>query len=202
VDGVEIIPLAFHVDYWNRLGWTDRFSSSQYSARQKEYVDVTNVEVLYTPLLMVDGRSGFVGSDGAKALREIKTSANFSKLPIQIRQKGENEDGHLTLEIQVTSTSKTKFHGSFDLFLALTEDGLETKVLAGENKGRRLRHEAVVQSLLPLGSVSLSENGLSLHSASLKLDPDWKRENLHLVAWLQDPQTLRVLGATKLQLSG
>src|ERR1700747_995744 len=60
-DGVEIIPLGFHVDYWNRLGWRDRFSSAAYSQRQEDYADRMKLGGPYTPQMVADGETQFVG---------------------------------------------------------------------------------------------------------------------------------------------
>ena len=65
--GADLIVLSEHVDYWNSLGWKDPFSSPQYSARQQDYTNRYNFDGVYTPQLVVDGRYGFVGSDGKEA---------------------------------------------------------------------------------------------------------------------------------------
>src|SRR5882672_4108181 len=71
VAGADLIVLSEHVDYWDRLGWKDPFSSPQYSARQQEYASKFSRDGAYTPQLVVDGRFGFVGSDGREAASAI-----------------------------------------------------------------------------------------------------------------------------------
>src|SRR4051794_37883402 len=67
VAGAQIIPLSLHVDYWDQLGWKDRFSSALLTNRQRTYGARFNIDSVYTPQIVVDGRSELVGSDGAAA---------------------------------------------------------------------------------------------------------------------------------------
>src|SRR5262245_17840110 len=71
VRDVEIIPLAFHVDYWDRLGWKDPFSSALFTQRQEKYAQHFQIDSAYTPQMVVDGESQFVGSQQGKANNEI-----------------------------------------------------------------------------------------------------------------------------------
>src|SRR5213083_200276 len=71
VPGAEIIALGEHVDYWDRLGWKDRFSSAALTGRQQGYQTRFNTDSIYTPQMIVDGRAQFVGSDAAAARKAI-----------------------------------------------------------------------------------------------------------------------------------
>ena len=84
VAGADLIVLSEHVDYWDRLGWKDPFSSSQYTARQQDYTNKYNFDGVYTPQLVVDGRFGFVGSDGREASSAIQKAIRERKIPIEI----------------------------------------------------------------------------------------------------------------------
>src|SRR6266481_5186145 len=84
VAGAELIVLSEHVDYWDRLGWKDPFSSSQYTARQEEYASKFSRDGVYTPQLVVDGRFGFVGSDGREATLAIQRAMREQKIGIAI----------------------------------------------------------------------------------------------------------------------
>src|SRR5258708_32270766 len=79
IDGVEIIPLEMHVDYWNRLGWVDPFSSPDFSARQQGYARLANSAEIYTPQMIVNGTDGFVGSDRQRAVAAIRRAAAHAK---------------------------------------------------------------------------------------------------------------------------
>ena len=84
VAGADLIVLSEHVDYWDRLGWKDPFSSSQYTARQQDYTNKYNFDGVYTPQLVVDGRFGLVGSDGREASSAIQKAIREQKIPIEI----------------------------------------------------------------------------------------------------------------------
>ena len=91
--------LSFHVDYWNNLGWKDPFSSAAYSKRQKEYANRLNLQSIYTPQVIVNGRTEFVGSDEGKMLNAIKSNLqknSASLMTLKILQK----EGHVLLELQ------------------------------------------------------------------------------------------------------
>src|SRR5262245_35879021 len=75
VESAEIIALSEHVDYWNRLGWVDPFSSPSATARQRQYVDAFDLDGAYTPQMIVAGRSQFTGSRRREALAAIASAA-------------------------------------------------------------------------------------------------------------------------------
>src|ERR1700751_3276774 len=84
VAGADLIVLSEHVDYWDRLGWKDPFSSSLYPARQQDYTNKYNLDGVYTPQLVVDGRYGLVGSDGREVADAIQKALREGKIPIAI----------------------------------------------------------------------------------------------------------------------
>src|SRR5512146_3181325 len=73
IDGRPIIVLGEHVDYWNNLGWTDRFSSARFSERQSEYARKFGLDSVYTPQMVVNGRTEFVGNDPAALQKALST---------------------------------------------------------------------------------------------------------------------------------
>src|SRR5688572_1762117 len=79
VEGVEIIAIGEHVDYWNHIGWTDRFSSASYSQRQAAYATKFGLGSVYTPQMVVDGAAELVGSERGAALRSIAEAAKRAK---------------------------------------------------------------------------------------------------------------------------
>src|SRR5712692_8707553 len=92
VAGADLIVLSEHVDYWDRLGWKDPFSSSQYTARQQDYTNRYSFDGVYTPQLVVDGRYGFVGSDGREASSAIQKAIRDRKIPIAISNPAYNKN--------------------------------------------------------------------------------------------------------------
>jgi hypothetical protein len=194
VPGVEVIVLSEHVDYWNRLGWTDPFSSAEFSARQHRYAEAFRSGRVYTPQMIVDGHVEFVGSDARQARRAIEQAARAPKVPVSL-ERAEDPSG-TTLWVRIDNPpAVTK--DTVEVILALTESGLESDVHRGENTGRRLQHTAVVRRLTVLGSTNSAP---FVTAAGLRLDSSWKRRNLRAVVFLQQRQSRRVLGAAALPL--
>jgi hypothetical protein len=148
VGGAELIVLSEHVDYWNQLGWKDPFSSAQYSERQRDYARALGGEV-YTPELVVDGTTGFVGSDESDARRAIRDAVKAPKTPLRVDvQRGDGK-------ARVTIHSDRAVEGT--LYLALAHDAMKSQVTRGENSGRALTHVAVVYSLEKVGKLDRRE---------------------------------------------
>jgi hypothetical protein len=201
VPGVEIIPLEQHVDYWNYEGWRDPFSSSQFTSRQKDYVYAFNLPSAYTPEMIVDGTLEFVGSDSHRALAAIAKAAVFPKANLRIEQLPEATSAARNLPLRVSLASfgaSTPTH-SKDVLLAVTEDYLASNITRGENAGVRMNHLGVVRELRVLGHAD--STGSFLAAPELALASNWKTENLHVVAFVQDRSTKRILAASTLSLS-
>jgi hypothetical protein len=187
VDGAEVLILGEHVDYWNHLGWTDRFSSAAFSERQNEYARRFDLNSAYTPQMVIDGHAELVGNDEGGVHRQIALAARSLK-PAQIKLTW-NADGKLQVEIDGSGDADGK------VLLAITEDGLSTQVGRGENGGRLLQHSGVVRELREIGSVRQGK-----FSLAVKTNPhaDWKPENLRAVVFVQKPGHGDVLGAASL----
>src|SRR5262245_6593659 len=100
VPGVEIVAMSEHVDYWNSGGWTDPFSSAQFSQRQDEYAKAFGLDGIYTPQMIVDGNEEFVGNDIAKASRAVSRAAATAKRPFQLTATKVNADS-VRLQVQI-----------------------------------------------------------------------------------------------------
>jgi len=190
IPGAEIIALEEHVDYWDRLGWTDPFSSRAVSIRQDAYSEAFGTKQIYTPQMIVDGRMELVGSDLSRARRAVADATRSPKASIRII--GGPTFSAEILTVRIESAPVDGGAEESELWAAITEDGLSTDVRSGENGGRRLRHGAVVRALqmvTRLGSTGTAE-------ARFRIGKDWSRERLRVVAFVQDSTTRRVLGAT------
>ncbi len=187
-DSAQIIALGEHVDYWNQLGWKDRFSSHEYSKRQEEYAKRFGLDSVYTPQMTIDGRVQFVGNDKDAANKAIEAAANSPKTAnVSLRREGD------ALQITVEHAGS----GSPIVLLAITEDNLTTQIRAGENGGRQLTHQAVVRSLRPLGTITAG--GFSARE-TLRLDPSWQPANLKAVVFVQDQKSGAIVGAASERL--
>jgi hypothetical protein len=195
VAGAQVVAVEEHVDYWNQLGWNDPFSSPQYRARQNDYAVAFKANNIYTPQMVVNGQSAFVGSDMSRAYHEIGAAAQSATTLVDL---GTGPNAHdpdlLDLSVQVTNAKTAKWRDS-NVYLAVTESGLTTFVPRGENSGRTLRHSSVVRSFGVIGRVNpQGANGGQLVS-TLRLPRDWKRENLRAVVFVQERDTFRITGA-------
>jgi len=199
VDGAEIITLSEHVDYWNRLGWTDPYSSSGFSARQTEYANAFGIDGAYTPQMVVDGRAQLVGSDSSSARNAIARAAREAKAAVTVKLASEDApNGSIVVDVRAERPPGVSDGDSADVLLAIAESGLRSTVSRGENAGRRLSHTAVVRKLVSLGSVDSGAPFVA--QPVVQVDKSWKRNNLKAVVFLQDRTTRLVFGAASVLL--
>jgi hypothetical protein len=191
VTGAEIIILEEHVDYWDELGWHDRFSSHQYTDRQTQYCARLRASEPYTPQMIVDGTDQFVGNDAAHAQRAIQHAAQSSKVMLTLSQP--TVDGR-KISATVSSPAPLPAKPQADLYAALVDPSDVTEVRSGENGGHRLQHAGVVRSLQRVGSVKdLGTGPVSFH---LTAPADAKPAEMRVVVFAQQSGQGAVLGAT------
>jgi hypothetical protein len=182
VNGRPIIVMGEHVDYWDGLGWKDRFASSVFTKRQTEYVRRLGVDSAYTPQMVVNGSTELVGNDSAALSRALAAQKSSGST-------------NVSLQLENSSTASIKVEGARSgsrVLLALTEGNLVTRVQRGENGGRELRHEAVVRRLSDIGSV---KSGTFEASVPLKLDSEWQKNKLRVIVFVQGPAGGTIEGA-------
>jgi hypothetical protein len=202
VAGAEVIALSEHVDYWNRLGWNDPYSSAEFSSRQNDYARIFNTDDVYTPQMVVDGRAQFVGSNSGKAREAIEDSARDPKANVSVAVAAEDKNAaSLTLAVRVEGLPQVSKDGSAEVLLAITESGLRSNVSRGENAGRRLTHSAVVRQFTRIGSIDSPRDGVFGAQPVVRIEKAWNRENLKAVVFVQEPATRRVMGVAGLSLA-
>jgi hypothetical protein len=192
VSDIEIIAVEEHVDYWNRQGWTDPFSSHDWTERQERYARAFRNDGIYTPQLVVNGRSELVGSSEHRARQSIIDAAKIPGAELHISAPNLSPQ---SAEFSIALRNAPAEARSAELWLAVTERGLSSDVLRGENEGRKLSHAAVLRSLTRVPAQHASSSEFLDTKAAVHLDPSWKRENLHFVVFLQEPKTLHIFGA-------
>jgi hypothetical protein len=201
VAGAEVIALSEHVDYWNRLGWKDPYSSAEFSRRQNDYARTFNTDDVYTPQMVVDGRAQFVGSNSGKAREVIEESSRDSKSSVIVAIASEDKSAAaLTLAVRVEGLPEISKGNSAEVLLAITEGGLRSNVSRGENAGRRLTHSAVVRKFSPIGSIDSQNGGVFSAQPVIAIDKAWKRESLKAVIFVQERASRRVMGVAALSL--
>jgi len=189
VAGVEIIPLAFHVDYWDRLGWKDPYSSSEFTRRQQEYSAIFGADRVYTPQLVVDGAAELVGSDERLALEAIGKAAAQPRLPVAVNASVHGSDA---IRIAVEGPGRADRTEAIDIVAVLVEDRLVSAIRRGENSGKTLSHSAVVRRHQVVGTL---EREPFVGEGEWRLNKTWVRENLRVIAFVQGRKTRRIYGA-------
>jgi hypothetical protein len=189
VKGVELILLGEHVEYWNDLGWRDRFSAPAYTERQYEYVRQLHLATAYTPQIVIDGHLQTSGGNAAGVQRLLAEAATAPK-PANVSLSFVSSD---KLRVTVTAETTTKLQ----VILAVTEDNLSTTVQGGENGGRVLKHDAVVRELHPLGRTT---DGKFDKTVAVPHKADWKPEDLRVMVLVQESDSGAILGAASVVL--
>ncbi len=179
VPGVEIITLSEHVPYWNNLGWTDPFSQEIFSNRQQHYVSVIKNSSAYTPQMVIDGKTEFVGSNYSRAIHTIKAAALRPKETISLSLPTETSE-HLSLKGSVSTS-----HKGGTCYGAVVEDSLFSSIKAGENSGIRLGHTSVVREWIDMGNVG--RTGQLQFEREVPIKNSWNANKLRVVVFLQDP---------------
>jgi hypothetical protein len=186
VPGAQLIVLSEHVDYWNTLGWVDPYSSHEFSERQQRYGEALRIQDVYTPQAVVDGRLEVVGNSAPKLETAIQQAMHQRKVPLQLRVS-QSEKG-----IHVEVRTEDSVPRGAEVYFAIAEDGVESKVSAGENGGRVLTHTAVVRSLTKGGKLAAAGNdGIAM---DLKTSTRWGK-HLRVIALLEERDGGKILGA-------
>jgi len=177
----KFVPISFHVSYWDKLGWRDRFASKEFTKRQYDYTDAWKSSSVYTPCFILDGsewhptRNGDLESDEKPAGR------------LRIAWNGRDR-----IKIVFEPAEKT---GAFDAYVALLGGGLSSKVTAGENSGEELSHEFVA---LSMARMPLVDTGESVQTA----DQEWtanspaEARRLAMAVWVSRRGAIRPVQAT------
>ncbi len=183
----EIITLAFHVDYWNYLGWKDEFSSAKYSERQSGYAGTFKQDSNYTPQMIVDGEKEFIGSHFDTAIKEIAEASKNTKAKVELEQNDKS------LKVKI---SDLPAHEESYIWLAIAEDNLESNVRRGENSGRVLKHVSVVRELSLLGNLSPDDKSFE-KEIPLNFKADWNKKKLKLIAFIQAENSKKIYALSR-----
>ena len=178
----EVVPVAFHVDYWDYIGWKDRFASPVYSNRQRDYARGRYVSTVYTPGFVLAGkewRSWFT-----RPVLRLDNSLQIGKLGLSVSGQQAN----------VAFTPSVRLSAELEVHVAILGFDLKTEVRAGENGGRILEHDFVVLGYRRLAATRQA----STYAASFSL-PDVKQptERKAIAAWVSlrgDPRPIQAVG--------
>ena len=184
-NNTRIIPLAFHVDYWNRLGWKDSFSTSGYSQRQQAYAQSFSNGSVYTPQVVINGATEMVGSDENKI--GIAINKALEETPAAIITINSNEISGDKISIQYNVTGDI---ANTNVLALLIQNKATTKIKAGENNGATLTSYNVVRATV---SAQAKESG----DCTLQIPFNIATKDVSLVLFTQNKTTLKITGAVK-----
>lgn len=194
-EGSGVVPLSFHVDYWNYIGWTDPFSSAEWSERQRRYARrAFDTGRVYTPQVVFNGEADCVGSNEREvrgAIERAKRRGAAGELTLEVG--GSGADG-LALEIGARVREAAPGE-TWDVMVAVFEDDLVTPVPRGENSGRKLENSRVVRTLEKAFALPAEAGAERSERLEIDLGEGWERSRLGVAVFLQDPESMRVRGA-------
>ena len=178
----EFIPLAFHVDYWDFIGWTDRFADKRYNKRQYHYANNDKLNAIYTPSILMNGKEW--------------RRRPWSRLP-NAKQKplGKLDVTHTNSTLNAGFYSSMSKNQTLILNIALLGFEQISKIKIGENKGKQLEHNFVVLKFKTF-AMQPSKNGFILNRTPFALPTD-KEQRYALAAWIS-----RIEDQTPLQATG
>lgn len=178
----NIFALAFHVDYWDYIGWKDPYAKKIYSDRQRKYAQAFRSSRIYTPQMIVNGKEEFIGSNRHQAKSAIKSALSQSARAEVSLKLNKLQADDMNIEYAIS-----EFLDEAMVHFALVERDLVQNVKRGENSGRVLKHENVVRSF----ETVTSKSGV----VSLEVPTDMTLENSSIIAYVQNSATMEILGA-------
>jgi hypothetical protein len=192
ISGVQAIVLSEHVTYWDRQGWRDPFSLDAMTDRQEQYVRHFGLDSSFTPQMVVDGTTQFVGGNANALVAALNKASGTSKQALQI-VGARWEQGAAEFSVRGTASKDAK------IFAALAIDVTHHEVSSGENKGRTLNHTAVVRTMKEFSGDVADGRQLKLASGPLT-DKKEASGPVRLVVFQVDRKTARVLGLAEQNL--
>jgi hypothetical protein len=180
--GDHLLVLCYHVDYWNYLGWKDRYSSHANTEKQEYYARIFHLQSAYTPQAVVNGNKEYVGSDRSALLTEIEHGSlpDNGNIHIHARQEGSN--------IEVTGQMSAKDEG-IRAFICLVQKQAATTVRNGENSGRTLSHINLVLDFTQMSGTNSNH--------SFRLPEKLSNRDLFVAAYLQNIKTGAIIAYTR-----
>ena len=181
--GPETVALAFHVDYWDRLGWTDRFATPAATQRQYQLARLAGRDGVYTPQVMVSGQDW-------RSWPTLPAASTPAPVSVTLTREGET----VTAEVAPGDRAGGRLAAQLSGYWAVLEDRHQTQVRAGENSGETLRHDHVVRQYQPVAKWRASE-GARVELRILRGVPDHPRQVVFVVT---DPASAKPLQAVSL----
>jgi hypothetical protein len=186
----DVVPLAFHVNYWDYIGWKDAYADARYTERQRDMASAAGAGYVYTPQVVLGGRD-FPQWASARSANSAFDAIRRKPAPVTLDLTLRvGADRSLVAEVNATAAA-TFAQSNLVLVTAVTQNGLGSKVTAGENRGETLKHDFVVRDLAV-------HRGLGRSASSFKPRADWTPERMSVAVFAQNAKTGEVLQAVSL----
>jgi hypothetical protein len=202
ISSQQIIPLAYHVTYWDYIGWQDRFAKPRFDQRQRSQARKQALSTVYTPQFMMSGsdyrRYSMFDKDVANKVKQVSPI----RLELTSRKHNDNLQLQLSAVLNKVSTSgdnnKEKITSDdVGLYFAVVENNLSSDVDAGENEGETLHHDYVVRKLY--GPFKRHAEKGNKAAVTVDIQPDWKPMDLQIVAFAESLNTGEILQAVRMK---
>lgn len=185
----NVYVLSYHVDYWDKQGWKDIFSNADYTKRQYEYAKYLGKEPIYTPQVIVNGKSDYIASQETTVRNAIK-SALSKPAVIDLTLNATQNNSDVTVKYTVEGNSKNS-----QLLIAIVQKAAKSNVKRGENARRILSHYQIVRKLQ---TINVKENK---GTVSIHLPKDFNTTEFEVLGFVQDVKTGYVLGVNRADFS-
>jgi hypothetical protein len=189
----QIVPLAFHVDYWDYIGWKDRFASTQFSGRHRNLARANGSGTVYTPQIFVGGKDIRLAFSNVKlnaTLKPINTAKPRASIGLEL------DDANPALLGVNATASLADPNDDAQAYVALYENKLSSDVKAGENRGVKLQHDYVVREFI--GPLKFDRSGKLELKQSIPIQADWKLKDIGIAAFVQRRDNSETLQALQL----
>jgi hypothetical protein len=189
----QFIPLAFHVDYWDYIGWKDPFAKPAYTHRQRATASFAGTSVIYTPQFVLNGKD-FRSWNSKRLAQAIERNQKIAS-PVALSLRLNNTQNAYSVDVQANNLHQA---GKVDVFVAIYENNLSNQVNAGENHGRLLKHDYVVRDLF--GAYTLNAQGTL--NKQFTLPPTWNNRAGGVAIFAQNASTGEILQSLALPFCG
>ncbi|KAF2337469.1 DUF1223 domain-containing protein [Flavobacterium nitrogenifigens] len=182
----NVYVLAYHVDYWDKQGWKDIFSNADFTKRQYDYAQFLGKEPIYTPQVIINGKTDYIGSQETSLRNGIKSALSKPTLASLNLEASQNANS-LSVNYNVEGTSKNS-----RLLLAVVQKEAKSNVKRGENANRVLTHYQIVRNLQ-----SVDLNKIKKGTATISLPKNYNAQDFEIIGFVQDMNSGAILGVKR-----
>lgn len=183
----NVYILSYHVDYWDKQGWKDIFSNPDYTKRQYDYAEFLGKEPIYTPQLIINGKTDYVGSQETIVRNAVKATLSKPAATVDLSLQANQVNNDLELSYNVEGIAKDG-----QLWIAVVQKSAKSNVKRGENAHRTLSHYQIVHQL-HLISLAKKKKGITVYH----LPKNFNTKDFEIIGFVQDSKTGSILGADK-----